>query len=169
MIGLREEALARPTIEEEYRWLSHVWVAFRRSNNREENPEETVREKTRKIVEEHVDVTRVKDDFPIYQIGEDHLEAIRDLPEPAAQAISIAHAAQAHLRPRVDQNPRYKRLSECVQDVLSRWQSGSMSDPEAVEALEDLEREALEIEEEAEDRRLQQAEYALFALLVDDY
>jgi type I restriction enzyme R subunit len=160
--------LTRPEIENRYQWLSRIWVAFRRSNNREEDPEESVREKTREIVEKHVDVTRVKKDFPIYKIGEEHLEAIRGQ-EPAAQASSIAHAVQAHLRPRADQNPRYERLSERVQEVLHRWQTGKMSDPEAVDALEEVERAVIESEKTAEERGLSRVEHALFALLEAEY
>jgi Type I site-specific restriction-modification system, R (restriction) subunit and related helicases len=160
--------LSDPEIERKYRWLSHIWVAFRRANNRDESPEDSVREKTREIVEEHVDVTRVKEDFPIYKVGEDHLEAIRGQ-EPAAQASSIAHAVQAHLRPRVDQNPRYERLSERVQEVLHRWQSDQMSDPKAVDALEEVERELIEVEETSDERGFGEAEHALFALLQDEY
>jgi type I restriction enzyme R subunit len=160
--------LADDVVADKYRWLSHVWVAFRRANNRDENPEANVREKTREIVEQHVDVTRVKEDFPIYKVGEGHLEAIRGQ-EPAAQASSIAHAVQAHLRPRTGQNPRYERLSERVQEVLHQWQTNQMSDPNAVDALEEIEREVIEIDDTADERGLSEAEHALFALLVDDY
>jgi len=160
--------LTEPSIEEKYRWLSRIWVAFRRSNSRDENPEESVREKTREIVEKHVDVTRVKEDFPIYKVGEEHLEEIRGQ-EPAAQASSIAHAVQAHLRPRVDGNPRYERLSERVQEVLHRWQTGQMSDPDAVEALEEVERAVIEVQKTSEERGLSKAEHALFALLEEEY
>jgi type I restriction enzyme R subunit len=127
-----------------------------------------VREKTREIVEEHVDVTRVKEDFPIYKVGEEHLAAIEEQ-EPAAQASSIAHAVQAHVRPRVDQNPRYEALSERVQEVLHQWQTQTKSDPEAVEALRRIEREVIGMEATAEERELGDTEHALFALLEDEY
>jgi type I restriction enzyme R subunit len=159
--------LSEEEIERKYRWLSHIWVAFRRAN-REPDPEEEVREKTRRIVEEHVDVRRVKEDFPIYKVGEEHLEAIEEQ-EPAAQASSIAHAVQAHVRPRVDKNPRYEALSERVQEVLHEWQTKNKSDPEAVEALRRIEREVMDVEATADERGFEEAEHALFALLEDDY
>ena len=159
--------LSEEEIERKYRWLSHIWVAFRRAN-RAPDPEEEVREKTRRIVEEHVDVRRVKEDFPIYKVGEEHLEAIEEQ-EPAAQASSIAHAVQAHVRPRVDQNPRYEALSERVQEVLHEWQTKNKSDPEAVEALRRIEREVMDVESTADERGFEEAEHALFVLLEDDY
>jgi type I restriction enzyme R subunit len=161
--------LVRPEIRSKYSWLSGVWVAFRRANNRSETPENDVREKTLQIVEEHVDVSRVKEDFPIYEIGEDHLQAVKEMKRPEAKATSIAHTTKAHLTPRVDQNPRFERLSERVEDVLARWQDGQIADPEAVEALEEIEREVIAIENEREDRGVSEAEYAVFSLLTDDY
>jgi type I restriction enzyme R subunit len=162
-----DKRLVQLAVQNKYQWLSRVWIAFRRANNRDPNPEDSVREKTRKIVEEHVDVTQVKEDFPIYKIGEEHLEAVKQFSDPAARASSIAHTTQSHLHPRIDQNPRYKTLSERVQEVLSRWQNGNMADPEAVDALERLEREAIAVEEEAEAYR--PAEYATYVLLTDEY
>jgi len=160
--------LTRPRIERRYQWLSHIWVAFRRSSNREENPEESVREKTREIVEKHVDVTRVKEDFPIYKVGKEHLESVRGQ-EPAAQASSIAHAVQAHLRPRADKNPRYERLSERVQEVLHRWQTGQMTDPDAVEVLEEIEQDVIDVQETSDERDFSETEHALYALFQDEY
>jgi len=159
--------LSADEIEHKYQWLSRIWVAFRRAN-RAPDPEEEVREKTRKIVEEHVDVTGVKENFPIYKVGEEHLAEIEEQ-EPAAQASSIAHAVQAHVRPRVDRNPRYEALSERVQEVLHQWQTQTMSDPDAVEALRQVERDVLAVEATAEERGLSAAEHALFALLEGDY
>jgi len=163
-----DERLVQPAIKDRYGWLSGIWVAFNRTENREEDPQENVREKTLQIVEEHVDVERVKKDFPIYKVGQEHLDAIEGQ-EPAAKASSIAATTKAHLRPKVGQNPRYERLSERVEEVLSQWQSGEKKDPEAVDALEKLERKAIAIEEEAEEKGFSGAEYATYALLHDDY
>lgn len=162
-----DKRLIQPSIKKPYGWLSGIWVAFNRSDRREEDPEDSVREKTLAIVEEHVDVEKVKEDFPIYKIGEEHLESIENQ-EPAAKASSIAATTKAHLRPKIGENPRYERLSERVEEVLSRWQSGHMNDPEAVATLEELEREAVQIEEEAEEKGFSGAEYATFAYLHDE-
>ncbi|UWG50711.1 Type I site-specific restriction-modification system, R (restriction) subunit or related helicase [Halalkaliarchaeum sp. AArc-CO] len=156
-------------IQAKYQWLTRVFVAFRRNNNRDENPEDDMREKTKKIVEDNVDVRDIKDRFPVYKIGEEHLEAVQDMDEPAAQASSIAHATKDHLHPRSNQNPRYKRLSERVTDLVERWQSGQMDDPAAVDALEQLEREVIEVEQEADERDLSDGAFAVFAELVDHH
>lgn len=161
--------LVESGIQDRYRWLSLVNVAYNRDKNREENPENEMREKTKRIVEEHVDIREIKEDFPVYQIGEEHLEAVMEFDEPAAQASSIAHATKDHLQPRIDKNPRYKRLSERVTDVMNRWQSGDLEDPEAVEVLERLERETIAVESEAKERGISDAEFAIFSELVDEH
>lgn len=163
-----DPALVNSGAQEKYQWLTRIYVAFRRNNNREENPEDDFREKTREIIAEHVDVTDIKDQFPVYKISEEHLEAVQAIDEPAAQATSIAHATQDHLQPRVGQNPRYKRLSERVNEVVNTWQGGGMDDIEAVETLEALEREAIEVRGGADDRGMADAEYAIYAELVDE-
>ncbi|TKX51689.1 hypothetical protein EXE42_18365, partial [Halorubrum sp. SP3] len=70
-----------------------------------------------------------------------------------------------HLHPRENQNPRYKRLSERVTDIVERWQGDNISDPEAVEALKSVEAEVLEVEKEAEDEGMDAAEFAIYTHL----
>jgi type I restriction enzyme R subunit len=164
-----DRRLVEEGIQERYQWLNRVYIAFRRNNNREQNPEAEMREKTKQIVAENIEVEAIKDQFPVYKISEEHLEAVKDLDEPATQATSIAHATKEHLQPRVDRNPRYQRLSERVTDIVNRWQNGEMSDPDAVEKLERLERETIELESEAEQRGLSEAEFAVYSELADNH
>jgi type I restriction enzyme R subunit len=152
---------------ERYKWLSRIHVAYRRSN-RDDKPEEDFREKTKEMIDEHVDVEEIRKDFPIHKISEEHLDEITDL-EPKAQATEVAHATQDHLQPRRDKNPRYKRLSERVNDIVANWRSDEMTDPEAVEKLRAVERETIEVEQEIEENEMSPAEHALFTVLNDEY
>lgn len=154
-------------IQDDYSWLTKVYVAFRRHNNREDNPEENLREKTKEIIAENVDIDEIKDDYPVYKLSEDHLAEVQNLSEPAAQAASIEHATREHLQPRVDRNPKYQSLSDRLNDVVHAWQAEELSDPEAVEKLERIEREVLELEEEIQRRGLNGGEYAIYAELAE--
>jgi type I restriction enzyme R subunit len=164
-----DKRLVEEGLQRCYQWLTRIYIAFRRENNRDPNPEEEMREKTKRIVADNIEIEEIKDQFPVYKIGEEHLEAVEELDEPATQASSIAHATKEHLQPRVDKNPRYQRLSERVTDIVNRWQSGDMDDPDAVEKLERLEREAIELESEAEERGMTDAVFAVFSELVDHH
>jgi len=164
-----DKRLVEEGLQRCYQWLTRIYIAFRRENNRDPNPEEEMREKTKRIVADNIEIEEIKDQFPVYKIGEEHLEAVEELDEPATQASSIAHATKEHLQPRVDKNPRYQRLSERVTDIVNRWQSGDMDDPDAVEKLERLEREAIELESESEERGMTDAVFAVFSELVDHH
>ncbi|MFC6906824.1 type I restriction endonuclease subunit R [Halalkalicoccus tibetensis] len=155
-------------IQDDYKWLVRIHTAFQRHNNREENPEDSMREKTREILESHVDVGEIKRDFPVYELSKEHLEAVESMSEPATQATSIAHATQDHLQTRTGQNPRYKRLSERVNEIVEDWQHGNRSDPDAVEALTAVEEEILEFETEAERRGMTDAEFAIYTHLTEE-
>ncbi|MFP9191131.1 type I restriction endonuclease subunit R [Natrialbaceae archaeon A-CW1-1] len=149
-------------IQDEYKWLSRIHVAFKRTTSGEEAPEEAMREKTREILNENVDVGKIRDDFPTYKLGEEYLDDVDGPGNPGVKASQIAHATQDHLHPRLGQNPRYKRLSERVSEIVERWQGDQLSDPEAVEALEAVEKQVLEVEEEAGDDSAERAEFAIY-------
>ncbi|TKX86597.1 type I restriction endonuclease subunit R [Halorubrum sp. SS5] len=155
-------------IEDDYKWLSRIHVAFKRTTAGEDDPEEDMREKTRDIIGDNVEISEIKRDFPTYKLGEEYLEEVEGLENPGVKASQIAHATREHLHPRENQNPRYKRLSERVTDIVERWQGDNISDPEAVEALKSVEAEVLEVEKEAEDEGMDAAEFAIYTHLTEE-
>ena len=148
-------------IQDQYKWLSRIHVAFERTTSGKEAPEDDMREKTRQIINENVDVGEIRDDFPTYKLDGKVLEDIEGLDNPGVKASQIAHAAQDHLHPRPGQTPRYQRLSERVTEIVERWQTGDVADPEAVEALKSVEKEVIEVEKEAGDDADERAKYAI--------
>ncbi|MDS0261887.1 type I restriction endonuclease subunit R [Haloarcula sp. S1CR25-12] len=160
--------LVEEGIQDEYTWLARVYTAVQREHNRKDRPEDAMREKTKEIIEEHVDVGEIKRDFPVYEIGTEHLEAVEDMGEPATAATSVAHATRDHLQPRTGQNPRYQRLSERVNAIVEEWEQGDRTDPEAVEALKAVEREVLDVDEQAGDESREQAEFAIRTHLTEE-
>ena len=153
--------LIKEGIQDQYKWLSRIQVAFERTTSGKEAPEDDMREKTRQIINENVDVGEIRDDFPTYKLGEEFLEDVEGLDNPGVKASQIAHATQDHLHPKTGQNPRYQRLSERVTEIVERWQGGDVADPEAVEALKSVEKEVLEVEREAGDDADERAKYAI--------
>ncbi len=160
--------LIKEGIQDQYKWLSRIQVAFERTTSGKEAPEDDMREKTRQIINENVDVGEIRDDFPTYKLGEEFLEDVEGLDNPGVKASQIAHATQDHLHPRMGQNPRYQRLSERVTEIVERWQGGDVADPEAVEALKSVEEEVLAVEKEAGDDPDERAKYAIENHLVEE-
>ncbi|MCL9813763.1 type I restriction endonuclease subunit R [Natranaeroarchaeum aerophilus] len=164
-----DRRLIEDGIQDQYKWLSKIQVAFQRTTSGTESPEEDMQEKTREILNENVDVGKIRDDFPTYKLGEEYLEDVEELDNPGVKASQIAHATQDHLHPRMGQNPRYQRLSERVTEIVERWQGKDLSDPEAVEALKSVEKEVLEVEEEAGEEAAERATYAIETHLTEEY
>jgi type I restriction enzyme R subunit len=160
--------LVNEGIKPGYEWLGRIHVAFKRTTGGEDNPEEDMREKTRDIISENVEITQVKDNFPTYKLGKEYLEDAEGLDNPGVKASQIAHATREHLYPRENQNPRYKRLSERVTDIVERWQGTEMSDPDAVEALKSVEKEALSVEDKADEHGMDDAEFAIYTHLTEE-
>ena len=155
-------------IQDQYMWLSRVYVAFKRTTSGDDTPHEDMRAKTRDILNENIDIEEVRRDFPTYKLGEEYLEEVEGLDSPGVEAAQVAHATREHLHPRTGQNPRYERLSERVTDIVERWQGGEMVDPEAVEALKAVEEEVLDVEDEAEERGMADAEFAIYTHLTEE-
>ncbi|MFP8952837.1 type I restriction endonuclease subunit R [Natrialbaceae archaeon A-arb3/5] len=155
-------------IDRQYKWLNRIQVAFKRTTAGDDAPENDMREKTRDIIENHVEIGEIKRDFPTYKLGEEYLEDVEGLDNPGVKASQIAHATREHLHPRENQNPRYKRLSERVTDVVERWQGDEISDPDAVDALKSVEDEILGVEEEAEEQGMAKAEFAIYTHLTEE-
>ena len=163
-----DRRLVEKGIQDYYEWLNRIQVAFQRTTSGKEAPEDDMREKTREIINENVDVGEIRDDFPTYKLGEEYLEDVEGLDNPGVKASQIAHATQDHLHPRTGQNPRYQRLSERVTEIVERWQGGEVSDPEAVEALKSVEEEVLDVEEEAGDDSAERARFAIHTHLTEE-
>jgi len=155
-------------IERDYKWLSRIHVAFKRTTTGDDDPEKEMREKTREIINKHVDIPEIKRDFPTYKLGEDVLEDAENMDNPGVKASQIAHATREHLHPRENQNPRYKRLSERVTDIVERWQGDEMSDPEAVDALRSVEKEVLEVKDETDKGGMEAARFAIYTHLTEE-
>ncbi|WP_066411355.1 HsdR family type I site-specific deoxyribonuclease [Halorubrum aethiopicum] len=164
-----DEELVERGIQDDYKWLTNVYVAFRRNNNREENPEENLREKTKEIIADNVEIEQIKSYYETYKLGERHLQQVDQMTEPAAKANAIEHATREHLQPRVDQNPRYRSLSEKLENIVDRWRRGELEDPEAVEKLERVERDVIEFEDALDDHGLNEAEHAIYSELTESY
>ena len=155
-------------IDREYKWLNRIHIAFKRTTAGEDDPEDEMREKTRRTISNNVEISDIKRDFPTYKLGEEYLEDIEGVENPGVKASQVAHATRDHLHPRENQNPRYKRLSERVTDIVERWQGGDMDDPEAVEALKAVERDVLAVDEDAEEQGLDDAEFAVYTYLTEE-
>jgi type I restriction enzyme R subunit len=164
-----DKRLAENDIQQKYKWLTQVRIAFKSDEKGPKtNPEDQMREKTKEIIERNVDITKIKDNFSSYKLSKEHLEEIKGL-EPSVKATKVTTSGTEHLRPRQNQNPRYKKLSERLNEVIAQWQGGEISDVDAVEKAEDIAEEALELDNAPEKKGMEDYEYAFYTKLIDEY
>jgi type I restriction enzyme R subunit len=55
-----------------------------------------------------------------------------------------------------------------VTDIVERWQGDQIGDPEAVEALKSVEEAVLEVEEDAAEQGMDDAEFAIYTHLTEE-
>ncbi len=162
---LEDRNTGRP---QKYSWLTQVHLAYQRSMNRESEPKKQLREKTKEIVENNVDVDAdwLNEEFEVVEFGADHLERVRDM--EAEQGITeVAGAADDYLNERSEHHPRYQRLSERVREVVDKWESDEVAASRAYEELVELEEEILSVDDEAEELGLSPSGHALFTALMN--
>ncbi|MFB6356824.1 MAG: type I restriction endonuclease subunit R [bacterium] len=163
-----DDRLGQVDVQQKYGWLNQVWVAYQREFNRDDRAEDDLKAKTKEILEEQIDIGEIDREFPVLKIGEEHLEQIEGL-GPSARATEIQHAVTEHIQDHRNTNPRYENLSERVDDILTRWESGQIDDPRAAEEFEQVERDIIDVEQQPEQREMTPAEYAIEELLKQDY
>lgn len=163
-----DEFLAKDDINKKYKILSQIYIVYKRRQSRDENPEDGVREETKKLIEDYIDVEGIKEDYPVYEISKEHLERIKDL-KPAAKAAEIAYATQKHIKGKIDRNPRYVSISTRLKEIVDDWQNRDLEDQIAAEKLEEVEKEALNVESGPEKLGMTEGEYAVLSVLEDEY
>ncbi len=163
-----DKFLAKPEIEKEYRFISKIYVTFRKKHRREEKPEAHLQNRTKKLLDEHMDIEGIKEEFPIYKISYEHLESIKDL-KPEAKAAEIKYAIQFHIKENSGKNPRYVKISERIKEIANRWQKGEIEDQIAAEKLEAEEKKLIELDKAPNKMGMTEAEYAIFTVLEEEY
>lgn len=163
-----DKRLKQEDIAPRYKWLTQVRLAFETQREGEDDAEDNVREKTKEILEKNVDIDHIKDEFARYELSAEHLEEVEGL-EPGVAATKIVTTAQDHLEMHGGENPRYRRLSEKLNQVVENWQSGGMEDAEAADKLERVEKQMIEVKQGAEGQDLTDYEYAFLTAFEDDY
>lgn len=162
--------MADKEITERYRWLTQIKLAFNADeiSASTKRKRKEIREKTQEILEDHIDVQEIQENYGNYKLNEKHLANLERL-EPGAKATKIANATKEHLMLRQGKNPEYHKLSERLDEVLERWQAEDISDEEAVEQFETIEQDALDVEEEAEEKGLTGYEHAFYKAFTEQY
>ncbi len=144
------EALSPDTVlgpfEKDYKWLSQVYQSVQPSSGHGKLIWHSLGAKTIELIHQNVHVDAVRDDLDTLVLDADLLEAVLSNPDPK-KAKEIEIKLKRRLRGH-DGNPKFKQLSERLDALKDRFESGQINSVEFLKQLLEIAKETLQAEKE---------------------
>lgn len=159
VLGKIWEALSPDNVlgpfETDYKWLSQVYQSVQPSSGHGKLIWHSLGAKTIELIHQNVHVDAVRDDLDTLVLDADLLEAVLSNPDPK-KAKEIEIKLKRRLRGHGG-NPKFKKLSERLDALKDRFESGQINSVEFLKQLLEIAKETLQAEkdvppEEDEDR-----------------
>ncbi|HCF7211210.1 TPA: HsdR family type I site-specific deoxyribonuclease [Pseudomonas aeruginosa] len=132
--------------EKNYKWLSQVYQSVQPSSGHGKLIWHSLGAKTIELIHQNVHVDAVRDDLDTLVLDADLLEAVLSNPDPKKVKeieIKVARRLRKHLG-----NPKFKALSERLDALRDRFESGVLNSVEFLKQLLQLAKEVLQAEKE---------------------
>ncbi|MBE0618932.1 MAG: type I restriction endonuclease subunit R, partial [Proteobacteria bacterium] len=133
--------------EDDYRWLSQIYASVQPTTGTGKLIWHTLGAKTVELIHVNVHVGAIRDDLDEIVLDAELLEAVLGTPDPKKKSkeieIKIAHRLRKHLG-----NPKFKKLSERLEELKERHERGQLHSVEFLKQLLDLARDLVEAERE---------------------
>ncbi len=133
--------------ETDYRWLSQVYVSVQPTTGQGQLIWHALGAKTIELIHQNVRVEAIHDDLEEIVLDAELLEAVLTTPDPARKSKEIEIKIVARLR-RHMHDPRYRDLSERLEDLKERHERGQLHSLEFLKALLDLATDLVQTEKE---------------------
>jgi len=144
------EALSPDTVlgpfEKDYKWLSQVYQSVQPSSGHGKLIWHSLGAKTIEMIHQNVHVDAVRDDLDTLVLDADLLEAVLSNPDPK-KAKEIEIKLKRRLRGHGG-NPKFKQLSERLDALKDRFESGQINSVEFLKQLLEIAKETLQAEKE---------------------
>jgi type I restriction enzyme R subunit len=144
------EALSPDTVlgpfEKDYKWLSQVYQSVQPSSGHGKLIWHSLGAKTIELIHQHVHVDAVRDDLDTLVLDADLLEAVLSNPDPK-KAKEIEIKLQRRLRGHSG-NLKFKNLSERLDALKDRFESGQINSVEFLKQLLEIAKETVQAEKE---------------------
>jgi type I restriction enzyme, R subunit len=131
--------------ETDYRWLSQVYVSVQPTSGQGKLLWHALGAKTLDLIHQNVHVDAVRDDLETLVLDADLLEAVLHSPDTGKKGKEIEIKVARRLRKHMG-DPRFRALSERLEDLRLRQQQGLVHSVEFLKALLAIARELLETE-----------------------
>ena len=150
VLGRIWEALSPDTVlgpfEKDYKWLSQVYQSVQPSGGHGKLIWHSLGAKTIELIHQNVHVDAVRDDLDTLVLDADLLEAVLSNPDPK-KAKEIEIKLNRRMRKHVG-NPKFKQLSERLDALKDRFESGQINSVEFLKQLLEIAKETLQAEKE---------------------
>ena len=144
------EALSPDTVlgpfEKDYKWLSQVYQSVQPSSGHGKLIWHSLGAKTIELIHQNVHVDAVRDDLDTLVLDADLLEAVLSNPDPK-KAKEIEIKLKRRLRGHGG-NPKFKQLSERLDALKDRFESGQINSVDFLKQLLEIAKETLKAEKE---------------------
>lgn len=130
--------------EKDYKWLSQVYQSVQPSSGHGKLIWHSLGAKTIELIHQNVHVDAVRDDLDTLVLDADLLEAVLSNPEPK-KAKEIEIKLKRRLRGHGN-NPKFKHLSERLDALKHRFESGQINSIEFLKQLLEIAKETLQTE-----------------------
>ena len=168
------EKLGRDEIITKWRILNDIYYEFKEME-RGIRPQKgrisgNIREKTREILEDHMDVEEIEkeEENVYYEIGSPEVKQVEDK-DPEYSAAAEGAVLEENIEIKAQQNPAFESLSDRVKQIITDWKNDDISSEEAVEQYKLVKDQKSEIESEKEQKDMSGVTFALFKLFEDIY
>ena len=132
--------------EKDYKWLSQVYQSVQPSSGHGKLIWHSLGAKTIELIHQNVHVDAVRDDLDTLVLDADLLEAVLSNPDPK-KAKEIEIKLKRRLRGH-EGNPKFKQLSERLDALKDRFESGQINSVEFLKQLLEIAKETLQAEKE---------------------
>lgn len=150
--------------ETDYRWLAQVYESLKPSTGTGRLLWHRLGAKTIELIHANVHVDTVRDDLDTLVLDADLLEAVLGNPDPEKKAKEISVKLTGRLRKHAGK-PKFKALSERLEDLKNRHQQGLLLSVEFLKELLALARDVVQAEREIpEEEEIDRGKAALTAL-----
>ena len=132
--------------ELDYKWLSQIYQSVQPSSGHGKLIWHSLGAKTIELIHQNVHVDTVRDDLDTLVLDADLLEAVLSNPDPKKAKeidIKVARRLRKHLG-----NPKFKQLSERLDALRDRFESGQINSVEFLKHLLEIAKETLQAEKE---------------------
>ena len=130
----------------DYVWLSKLYMVYRKKFYPLDKYETATEDgaKTRDLIREHLDVDKIKKEFPTYVLDENYLTKLDDI-DPDSKALDIEAMLAAELKIRVDEDPQAEALSEKLKRIIDTKRNEALQGVALISALEKLAGEVVDL------------------------